>query len=259
MKINTPELDQFIAEDKILPLSESQVLELQRLLAILGYYKGALDGLSGPQTRRAVTYSQSGASSTISPNYLRGLRLRASLLGGPYPYDIATKEGARRAIIAECKQQGFSLQQTAYTLATALWETNRTLQPVREAYWLQDPDAYLKKHHPNYYPYYGRGFVQLTWRANYEYYGELLGQPLLANPDLALKPEIAVFILVHGIKTGAFTGKKISDYINSDKCDFINARLCINGRGKDGKPDKADEVADLARKQYYLLLKEQKV
>jgi hypothetical protein len=50
--------------------------------------------------------------------------------------------------------------------------------------------------------------------------------------------EIAVFILVHGFKTGTFTGRKISDYINERKKDFFNARRCING---------LDRAADIAR------------
>ncbi len=41
----------------------------------------------------------------------------------------------------------------------------------------------------------GRGFVQLTGRANYTRYGGLLGVDLAANPDLANAPEIASLLL----------------------------------------------------------------
>jgi peptidoglycan hydrolase-like protein with peptidoglycan-binding domain len=52
--------------------------------------------------------------------------------------------------------------------------------------------------------YHGRGFIQLTGRANYRSYGEKLGVPLEANPDLALDPAVAARILAlymqdHGI------------------------------------------------------------
>ncbi len=41
----------------------------------------------------------------------------------------------------------------------------------------------------------GRGFVQLTGRANYRQYGKLLGVDLEASPDLANAPEIAALLL----------------------------------------------------------------
>jgi hypothetical protein len=34
--------------------------------------------------------------------------------------------------------------------------------------------------------------------------------------------------MAHGI----YTGKKLSDYINADKCDFLNARRIVNGTDK---------------------------
>jgi hypothetical protein len=39
--------------------------------------------------------------------------------------------------------------------------------------------------------YHGRGFIQLTGRANYRRYGQLLEVPLEEEPDLALEPAIA--------------------------------------------------------------------
>lgn len=155
----------------------------------------------------------------------------------------SAKDQAVTEIRAECAKQGIGqTAQVAYVLATVEHETAGTFRPVREAYWLKDPDAYLKKAHPDYYPFYGRGYVQLTWKANYANYGALLGIDLVGNPDLALDPAIARFVLVHGFKTGAFTGKSISDYVNGGNVDFVNARRCINGI------DKAHEIASIAHK-----------
>lgn len=135
-------------------------------------------------------------------------------------------------IIAECLKEGFNKSQIAYVLATVKHETNSTFKPVKEAYYLKNPDAYLKKHHPEYYPYYGRGYVQITWKYNYDKFGKLLGIDLIKSPDLALQEDVALKILVYGFKEGYFTGKKITDYINDNKTDFIKARKCINGLDK---------------------------
>jgi hypothetical protein len=147
-------------------------------------------------------------------------------------YDFSSQAG----IIKECGKSGLTTEQTAYVLATTEWETGLTFKPVREAYWLSED--WRRRSFP-YYPYYGRGFVQLTWKSNYEKYADILGIDLVHNPDLALQPLTALRILVHGMSTGAFTGKKLSDYINTS-VDFFHARRVVNAL------DKAAEIAALA-------------
>lgn len=137
-----------------------------------------------------------------------------------------------------------NLQQAAYTIATAWWETAQTMMPVREAYWLSE--AWRKKN-LRYYPYYGRGYVQLTWEFNYKKASDYFGVDFVNNPDLVMEPRYALPILVVGMNEGWFTGKKLDDYIDSvdDKdsielVEYKNARRIVNGT------DKAETIAKLA-------------
>jgi len=149
------------------------------------------------------------------------------------------KDETIKAIRNKCIDMGLDLQdQVAYVLATVEHETAGTFQPVREAYW--ESEDWRKAHLQSYYPYYGRGYVQLTWKYNYQAYGEKLAIDLEGNPDLALDATNAMFILIDGFKNGVFTGKKLTDYINDNGTDFINARRCINGL------DCAEKIAALA-------------
>ena len=108
-------------------------------------------------------------------------------------------------------------KELAYVLATSWHETGKTMQPLTE----QGPQKYLKG--KPYYPYIGRGYVQLTWKENYEKYG------IADTPEKALDPVIAAHILVDGMVNGIFTGKKLDDYFGDDKEDPVGARHIING------------------------------
>lgn len=119
----------------------------------------------------------------------------------------------------------FTTSQWAYVFATVFHETAFTFLPLREA--PRASEAWRKKNF-RYYPYYGRGYVQLTWLANYKIYSGKLGLDLVKNPDLAMTPNVAFFILIDGFKYGRFTGKKISDYIYGTTKNYTQARRCIN-------------------------------
>lgn len=139
------------------------------------------------------------------------------------------------------------VRKLAYLLATTQHETGGTMQPIYE----RGKKAYFDKYEPGTdigkrlgntlagdgYRYRGRGYVQLTGRGNYRKAGEKVNTDLLANPDLALQPDIAAMVLVKGCLEGWFTTKKLGDYINATKCDYRNARRVVNGL------DKADTIA----------------
>lgn len=138
----------------------------------------------------------------------------------------------------------FTTDQWAYVFATAFHETAHTFEPVKEAYWLSEN---WRRRNLRYYPYYGRGFVQITWRENYSRYAKKLNLPLVSEPELALRFDVAFFILIDGMKNGLFTGKKLSDYINGIRTDFIQSRYVVNGR------DKRELIASYANKFKYIL------
>jgi len=150
--------------------------------------------------------------------------------------------GDTQLIIKECEKQGLLRNQAAYVLATAWHETAHTMKPVRE----YGGEKYLKS--KKYYPYVGMGYVQLTWKRNYELASTKFGVDFVANPKWLLEPKYAAPILVTGSKEGWFTGKKLSDYITLQKSDFVNARRIINGT------DKASLIAGFAE-QYDTQLK----
>lgn len=120
----------------------------------------------------------------------------------------------------------------AYGLATGWRETAKRMQPVKEAYWLGED---WRKKHLAYYPWYGRGDVQLTWQRNYARADEdlKLGGAMIADPDVALRPDVSAKVMVHGMEGGWFTGKRLADYLPlSGRAGFDaykQARRIING------------------------------
>jgi hypothetical protein len=144
---------------------------------------------------------------------------------------------------------GLPLAWASYMLATAWHETNKTMQPVREAYWLSED---WRKTHLRYYPHYGRGYVQITWDYNYAKADEELAKAglitageLVANPELAMRADIAAFIMRRGMVEGWFTGVSFAAVLPAQgvatRTQYMNARTIINGR------DKADLVEDYAQ------------
>ena len=87
----------------------------------------------------------------------------------------------------------------------------------------------------------GRGFVQLTHRDNYERMSRVVGLDLVAEPDLAMKPDAAASILICGMQEGLFTGARLLDFFSGQKADWTGARKIVNGR------DRAAKIAVTAR------------
>jgi predicted chitinase len=144
----------------------------------------------------------------------------------------------------------------AYILATA-WHESR-LVPIRETFANSDDQAvarlnkayrrkvgtdkcyWCKAPH-----YYGRGFVQLTWKHNYEKAERYLGVNLVKYPNKALNKDIAAKILVFGMLEGWFTGKRVTQYKT-----WYSMRRVVNGT------DKAKTIANYASRIHAHLVKE---
>ena len=149
----------------------------------------------------------------------------------------------------------------AYILSTAFHETAHTLQPIKEfggdayftkMYDIEGARPKLAKSLGNTTPgdgkkYPGRGFVQITGKANYASWTKRLNLPgvdLVATPDKAMDLEIATIIIFQGMILGTFTGKKLSNYFTNAAEDWTGARSIVN------PGEKALMIADYARKFY---------
>ena len=163
--------------------------------------------------------------------------VRASLFGGKLkPKQVSGME----FILDQWNRTGFTNRQwLAYALATAFHETAFTMQPIRE-YGRGKGHTYGRPDSITGQTYYGRGYVQLTWKANYEKASRALGIDFVNSPDLVMEPKNAAHIMFRGMAEGWFTGKEFADYINSAQRDYWNARRIINGT------DKAGQIADYA-------------
>jgi len=179
-------------------------------------------------------------------------QLRAGKMLGP----VLSKDEVSgcEAILAACL--GWPASWTAYALATAYHETAGTMQPIKEyggtAYFRRMYD--IEGERPakarelgNLTPgdgarYAGRGFVQLTGKANYSRAGQKLAIDLVADPDLAMRPDIAAQVMRRGMEEGWFTSKSLNDFVpmSAERQHYKNARRVINGA------DRADQIAGYA-------------
>jgi hypothetical protein len=183
--------------------------------------------------------------------------VRAAVFGGR----LTTEQVAgMEMILARFERRGWGDPRSlAYMLATAHHETAASMQPVRETlaanddaaiailerawrggrlpwvstpYWRRDADGKS---------WLGRGLVQLTHKANYAAMSRVTGVDLVADPDRALQPDVAVTILLAGMTEGTFTGHRLRDYFDGRKADWVGARWIINGL------ERAAKVAATAR------------
>lgn len=167
----------------------------------------------------------------------------AGIRQGPFPGKLTSGQvSGTSAILDEWERRKLTdARWLADMLGTVFWECDRTMQPIKE----KDNKARTYLRSKKYWPWIGRGYTMLTWEANYKKFRDrvmkLFGVDIIADPDLAMRPDVAAFIMFEGMINGEFTGKKLGDYFNAKTTDWIGARKIINGT------DKAAEIAAISK------------
>lgn len=125
------------------------------------------------------------------------------------------------------------LRHLAYALATTYHETAQRMWPIEE-YGKGSGHEYGKKDPQTGQTYYGRGYVQLTWRDNYAKATKELG--LSGEDDLewhankALDETIAAEVMFEGMMEGWFRPpNNLPLYFSDTADDPYGAREIING------------------------------
>jgi hypothetical protein len=184
------------------------------------------DGVVGPQTRQALAQGGSApkpapttGGATLAPEAIAGL------LGCPVD-NVRTHWPALQQALGEC---GLSDKASAIAALATIGTEVPSFLPINE---YGGPDYFTKMYEGRKdlgntqagdgARYHGRGFIQLTGRANYRSYGQKLGVPLEAQPELALDAEVAARVLAtymsdHGL--GAL----------ADRGDWQGVRRGVNG------------------------------
>lgn len=154
------------------------------------------------------------------------------------------RERSVAALIEVATRAKLLKPQIAYILATAEHESDRfaTLEEYATG------DAYEGRADlGNAQPgdgrrYKGRGYVQLTGRNNYRAYAATTGVRILELPYILMNwPSLSVSVIVDGMMKGAYTGRRLDQFVNKTAQDFRNARRVVNGL------DQADKIAAQAR------------
>ncbi|MFK5596797.1 hypothetical protein ACFZ8E_07305 [Methylobacterium sp. HMF5984] len=148
----------------------------------------------------------------------------------PFAGHLTADQVAGMEAILDACPADLGVEKPAYCLATTFHETARTMRPIEEF-----GRGKGKAYGPT--GFWGRGYVQLTWEANYAKATARLralgilkaGEDLVKTPALAMRPDVAAAILFYGMIEGWFTGKKLGDYFGPGRADAVGARRIING------------------------------
>lgn len=161
---------------------------------------------------------------------------------GDEPLDLMAQ-----LIVAECVKQGITdVYAICYVLATAQLEAyddmHARVEEISQAQANADYGGALGNTEPNDgYTYRGRGLVHITGKGHYQTFSKLLGHDIVADPAYAERTDVAIFIMVKGMKDGIFCPAfgKLMDYFGNGKKDYYGARNLVNPRDPKRGDDKA--------------------
>ena len=94
-------------------------------------------------------------------------------------------------IMAALAAQGLTSDAVLIAAAATVATETGVFLPITEKLAQAEHQPELFSMQAKYFPYVGRGYVQITWRANYDHYGKVIGVNLLGTPALACEPGIA--------------------------------------------------------------------
>ncbi len=192
----------------------------------------------GATDRRPLTASPRPSEQWLSPHEI------AKAVGAP------TSDVAKRwpVIDQALQEEGMTDARTRIAaVATVVTEVGPGFRPIQEygggAYFTQMYEG--RSDLGNTRPgdgarYHGRGYIQLTGRANYRAYGRRLGVDLEGRPDMALRPEIGARVLADYFKSHG-----VDDHARHGQ--WRDVRRAVNG-GYNGWPTYKRVVSSLLRK-----------
>jgi predicted chitinase len=141
----------------------------------------------------------------------------------PVEYDLA---GDAEALAPAMRDGGIDTPRRVQMFLANIIQETAALKTLAEYDSLDG--TYLRS--KPYYPYYGRGYIQLTWRDNYRAAGEALGVDLMSNPSLLEEDKD----LAARAAVWYWNSRGCSDY--ADRGDFGAVCELINRGAADGGP-----------------------
>jgi len=111
-------------------------------------------------------------------------------------------------------------------LETEILNNELTRMPVSIPNWEKGIE-FINVYGDSMYPKYCAGEIIGIKEVEYQYLN--FGYAYVNNPELLLQMEPSIWATFYGMINGIYTGKKLSDYFNSDTDQPVNARRIING------------------------------
>ncbi|MEO8890991.1 MAG: glycoside hydrolase family 19 protein [Coleofasciculaceae cyanobacterium] len=215
--------------------------QIQVRLKALGLLESEADGKYGPITKDAIAFfcTSQNLPFELSPSFAKKLIETKNipltfLVTPPLVVDILNcpleqPQVYLPGVLSALKEKGMESRLTFVAALATIGVETGGFCPINE----QGDDDYFTNNYEwrsdlgndqagDGARYHGRGYIQITGRANYREYGQKLSVDLEGNPDLALDPIIAAQILAN-----YFWDREIDQA--AAKEDWEQVRMAVNG------------------------------